>query len=36
MSEPMTFPGDQIASIEEYESGDNTFDDGDKVRSLVV
>ncbi len=36
MSENQTFPGDQIASIEEYESGDNTFDDGDKVRSVVV
>ena len=29
-------PGDRIASIEEYEAGQNTFDDGDAVRSLVV
>lgn len=36
MSEAITLPGDQIASIEEFEAGDNTFDDGDKVRSLVV
>ena len=31
-----TLPGDVIASIEEYESGENTFDDGDMVRSEVV
>ena len=36
MSESMTFPGDQIASIEEYEAGQNTFDDGDKVRAAVI
>ncbi len=29
-------PGEKIASIEEYESGENTFDDGDMVRSTVV
>lgn len=29
-------PGDRIASIEEYEAGTNTFDDGDVVRSTVV
>ena len=29
-------PGERIASIEEYEAGSNTFDDGDAVRSLVV
>ena len=29
-------PGQKIASIEEYESGDNTFDDGDSVRSAVA
>ncbi len=36
MSENATFPGDKIASIEEYESGYNTFDDGDMVRSATV
>lgn len=29
-------PGDSIASIEEYGTGTNTFDDGDMVRSLAV
>ena len=29
-------PGQRIASIEEYEAGRNTFDDGDSVRSAVV
>ena len=36
MSDNITFPGDKIASIEEYEAGQNTFDDGDMVRSSVV
>ncbi len=36
MSEPAIFPGDKIASIEEYESGYNTFDDGDMVRAATV
>ena len=36
MSETITFPGDKIASIEEYEAGYNTFDDGDMVRSATV
>ena len=36
MSETVTFPGDKIAIIEEYESGKNTFDDGHSVRSTVV
>ena len=36
MSEHITFPGDKIAVIEEYESGDNTFDDGHMVRSTTV
>lgn len=30
------FPGDGIASIEEYEAGHNTFDDGDMVRAATV
>ncbi len=36
MSSSVSLPGDEIASIEEYEAGQNTFDDGDKVRSTVV
>ncbi len=36
MSETATFPGDIIASIEEYEAGYNTFDDGDMVRASTV
>ena len=36
MSETETFPGDKIASIEEYEAGHNTFDDGDMVRASTV
>jgi len=36
MSEAITFPGDKIGSIEEYEEGRNAFDDGDMVRSAVI
>ena len=36
MSKSMTFPGDRIASIEEYEAGQNAFDDGNDVRAAVV
>ncbi len=36
MSENTTFPGDKIASIEEYEAGHNTFDDGDMVIAATV
>ena len=36
MSENATFPGYKIASIEEYEAGYNTFDDGDMVRAATV
>lgn len=36
MPESNTLPGDLMASIEEFEAGANTFDDGDKVRSTVV
>lgn len=36
MSDSITFPGDEIASIEEFEAGPNTFDDGDKVRAAVI
>ena len=35
MSESITFPGDRIASIEEYEAGRNAFDDGNEVRAIV-
>ena len=36
MFETTIFPGDKIASIEEYEAGHNTFDDGDMVRASTV
>ncbi len=36
MSENTVLPGDQIASIEEYEAGYNTFDDGDMVRAATL
>ena len=36
MSETTTLPGEAIASIEEYEAGFNTYDDGDMVRSLAI
>ena len=36
MSDSAVFPGDKIASIEEYEAGNNTFDDGDMVRAATV
>ncbi len=36
MSENTAFPGDKIASIEEYEAGHNTFDDGNMVRAATV
>ena len=36
MSEAAAFPGEKIASIEEYEAGQNTFDDGDMVRASTI
>lgn len=36
LSDNITFPGDKIALIEEYEAGKNTFDDGHMVRAAVV
>ena len=36
MSKNTVFPGDKLASIEEYEAGYNTFDDGDLVRAATV
>ncbi len=36
MSENVTFPGEKIASIEQYEAGYNTFDDGDMVRAATI
>lgn len=35
-SASVILPGDGIASIEEYEAGANTFDDGDMVRAATV
>ena len=36
MSQKPTLPGDKVAIIEEFETGANTFDDGQSIRSLVV
>jgi exosome complex component CSL4 len=36
LSENAALPGDKIAMIEEYERGQNTFDDGQSIRSVVV
>ena len=36
MSQKPTLPGDKIAIIEEFETGQNTFDDGQSIRSLVI
>jgi exosome complex component CSL4 len=36
LSQKPTLPGDKIAIIEEFGMGDNTFDDGQSIRSLVI
>src|SRR5207247_744921 len=36
MSQKPTLPGDKVAIIEEFETGANTFDDGQSIRSLVI
>lgn len=36
MSDEIILPGEKISSIEEYEAGNNTFDDGNMVRSSVL
>jgi len=36
LSDKKTIPGDKIATIEEYESGKNTFEDGHNVRATVI
>ena len=36
MSDKPALPGDKIAIIEEFETGQNTFDDGQSIRSVVV
>ena len=36
MSQKPSLPGDKIAIIEEFETGENTFDDGQSIRSLVI
>ena len=36
MSSKEALPGDKIAIIEEFETGRNTFDDGQSIRSQVV
>ncbi|MGQ0795152.1 MAG: exosome complex RNA-binding protein Csl4 [Nitrosopumilaceae archaeon] len=35
MSE-FSLPGDKVATIEEFETGNNTFDDGHTIRSVVI
>ncbi len=35
LSKP-ALPGDKIAIIEEFETGQNTFDDGQSIRSVVI
>ena len=36
MSQEFKLPGEKIAFLEEYLSGENTFDDGESVRSTMV
>ncbi len=36
LSNKPALPGDKIAIIEEFETGQNTFDDGQSIRSVVV
>jgi exosome complex component CSL4 len=36
LSDNQIIPGDKIATIEEYESGKNTFEDGHNVRATVI
>jgi exosome complex component CSL4 len=36
MSSNTAIPGDKIATIEEFEGGKNTFEDGHNVRSTVI
>ena len=36
MSDKPALPGDKLAIIEEFDTGQNTFDDGQSIRSVVV
>ena len=36
MSQESKLPGEKIAFLEEYLSGENTFDDGESVRSTMI
>ncbi len=36
MSQESKLPGEKIAFVEEYLSGENTFDDGEAVRSTMI
>lgn len=36
MVESRIFPGEKVAIIEEFETGDNTLDDGHMIRSVVI
>jgi len=36
MSENQKIPGEKIVSIEEYLSGENTYEDNDVIRATVI
>ena len=36
MSQEFKLPGEKIAFLEEYLSGENTFDDGESVTSTMI
>jgi exosome complex component CSL4 len=36
MSQEFKLPGEKIAFLEEYLSGENTFDDGESIRSTMI
>jgi exosome complex component CSL4 len=35
LSEKPSLPGDKVAIIEEFETGNNTFDDGHTIRRVL-
>ena len=36
MADELTIPGDKVATIEEYLPGENTFEDGETIRSSSI
>ena len=36
MADELTIPGDKVATIEEYLPGENTFEDGEAIRSSSI